>query len=537
MIAAALLQRSRRSITLDGLDGEHKMTKRWTRRELLQTVAIASAGAALHAAPRQAHAQATTGASALTGKTSLGSLRGQLNEDTLVFRGVPFAQPPVGPLRFRPPVPAKPWTGIRDAQTSAPSAMQPGRNDASEDCLYLNVFAPQGKGPFPVFVWIHGGGFTGGSPSDAIFDGAVFAKQGIVVVTVAYRLGVFGFLDWSPMLGAEYADSANNALRDLILALKWVGTNIASFGGDATRVTIGGESAGAKLADVLMGIEEAKPLFSSVISESGGAERIRPRENSAEVTRAFADKFRSLTGAGDPRTASATSLLAAQRGLIDAWDGNFPLRAESGGTLLPHRALEPIAHGSARGKRLLIGTNRDESALFLGDHPAQPLTQRNLGNTRLAQFQPVLDAYRKLYPQMTPAQLNIRALTAEEYWMPSIRVAQAASAGGANIWFYRLDEVAASGPHKGEAYHSFDLGFVWERLAKSEPDAAQKLATQMHDAWAAFIKGTAPAAAGLPAWPQWNPNTRLTMILADASHVEQQPLESELKLWDGFAFS
>ena len=518
------------------------MTERWTRRELLRRAAVTSAGCALHAVTRQGHPQVTARGKAtiIQGsriQTPLGSLMGQMNNDASVFRGVPFAQPPVGPLRFRAPLPIKPWTGVRDALKFAPAATQPGRTDVSEDCLYLNVFAPTGSGPFPVFVWIHGGGFTGGSPSDAIFDGTSFAQQGIVVVTVAYRLGVFGFLDWSPMLGAEYADSANNGLRDLILALRWVHSNIASFGGDPLRVTIGGESAGAKLADILMGIEEARLLFSAVISESGGAERIRPQANSAEVTRVFADKFGRITDTGnDPRTTSPEALLSAQRSLIDAWDGNFPLRAESGGALLPHRAIEPIAHGGARGKRLLLGTNRDESALFLGDHAAQPLTQRNLGNTRLAQVQPVLDAYRKMYPSMTSAQQNIRALTAEEYWMPSIRLAEAAAAGGASIWFYRLDEEAASGPHKGEAYHSFDLGFVWERLAKTEPASAQKLAVQMHDAWAAFIKGAAPAAAGLPPWPQWNPHTRPTMILADTSHVEQQPFEAELKLWGGFKF-
>ncbi len=513
-------------------EGDDTMTKQWTRRDLLQAAAITSAGATLHGIARQGWSQPSGGSSSLV-KTPLGSLTGQIKDGTRVFRGVPFAQPPVGPLRFRPPVAAKPWTGNRNAMNSAPSAMQPGRSDVNEDCLYLNVFAPAGAGPFPVFVWIHGGGFTGGSPSDAIFDGTVFAKQGIVVVTVAYRLGVFGFLDWSPMLGAEYADSANNALRDLILALQWVRTNIGSFGGDPSRVTIGGESAGAKLADMLMGIEEARPLFSSVISESGGAERIRPQANSSEVTQVFADKF---GGSSDPRTASPEALLAAQRSLIDAWEGNFPLRAESGGALLPHRAIEPIAHGSARGKRLLIGTNRDESALFLGGRASQPLTQRNLGNTRLAQVQPVLDAYRNLYPQMTPAQLNIRALTAEEYWMPSIRLAEAATKGGVNAWFYRLDEAAASGAYKGEAYHSFDLGFVWERLAKSEPESAQKLSQAMHDAWCAFVKGATPAATGLPAWPQWNAHARPTMILADTSHVEQQPFETELMLWNGFKF-
>ena len=495
---------------------------------------MTSAAAALGAADLPGQAAST----APVAKTPLGDLRGQVVEGTRVFRGVPFAQPPVGPLRFRPPAPAQPWTGVRDALRSAPAAMQPGRTDVSEDCLYLNVFAPAGTGPFPVYVWIHGGGFTGGSPSDPIFDGSVFAKQGIVVVTVAYRLGVFGFLDWSPLLGPGYADSANNALRDLVAGLRWVHANIAGFGGDPSRVTIGGESAGAKLTGMLMGVDEARPLFTSAISESGGGERIRTQANSAEVTRAFADAFHHSAGTGsDPATATSAALLAAQRGLIDAWEGNFPLRAESGGALLPHRAIAPIAGGSTRGKRLLIGTNRDESALFLGDKAAQQLTQHNLGNTTFASFQPVFAQYRKLYPQMTPAGLNIRALTAEEYWMPSIRLATAEVQGGGSAWFYRMDEEAASGRYKGEAYHSFELGFVWERLAKGEPETAQKLSVAMHDAWVAFIKGGAPAAAGLPVWPQWNAKTRPTMIFADTSHVEQQPFEAELRLWDGFAFA
>ncbi len=474
---------------------KHSMTKRWTRRQILREAGMASAGAMLISATGRADAAVPSSMV----KTPLGSLQGVVYDGTRIFRGVPFAQPPVGPLRFRAPAAAARWSGVRDALKSAPAAMQPGRSDVSEDCLYLNVFAPAGAGPFPVFVWIHGGGFTGGSPSDPLFDGTVFAKQGIVVVTVAYRLGVFGFLDWSPILGGEYADSANNALRDLIAALRWVHTSIGSFGGDASRVTIGGESAGAKLAAILMAVDEARPLFSQVISESGGGERIRDAASSSEVTRIFTQQFREAAGhAADPRASSSETLLKAQRGLIDAWDGNFPLRAQSGGALLPHRALEPIAHGSARGKRLLIGTNRDESALFLGDHAAGTLTQRNLGNTRLQQFQPVLDAYRRLYPNMTPAQLNIRALTAEEYWMPSIRLAQAHVTAGGSAWFYRLDEEAAGGAHKGEAYHSFDLAFVWERLGKTEPAPAQLLAVKMHDAWAAFIKGGTPARTDCP---------------------------------------
>lgn len=196
-------------------------------------------------------------------KTPLGVVRGERMEGVRLFRGVPFAQPPVGELRFRPPLEPMPWSGVRNALQFAPAAVQPNGDakEQSEDCLYLNVWTPDTPGPHPVFVWVHGGGFTGGRSSEAMFDGSTFAREGIVCVTVAYRLGVFGFMDWSPMLGETYAGSANNGLRDLIAALNWVQKNIASFGGDPKAVTLGGESAGAKLTDILMGVPAARPLF------------------------------------------------------------------------------------------------------------------------------------------------------------------------------------------------------------------------------------------------------------------------------------
>ncbi len=210
-------------------------------------------------------------------KTPLGTLRGQVIDGVRVFRGVPFAEPPVGRLRFRAPVKVKAWDE-RDATKFAPAAMQDQDQGVpkSEDCLYLNVWTPPGAMALPVFVWIHGGGFTGGESFAPIFDGTEFAKAGVIVVTVAYRLGVLGFLEMGPLLGEEYAGSGNNAVRDLICALEWVRENIAAFGGDPGRVTVGGESAGAKLTDVLMGVPAARGLFQGMISESGGAERVWP---------------------------------------------------------------------------------------------------------------------------------------------------------------------------------------------------------------------------------------------------------------------
>lgn len=470
-------------------------------------------------------------------QTPSGRLRGQTAGSVRSFRGVPFAEPPVGPLRFRRAVKIVPWPGERSAVHFAPKATQPGEGPSSEDCLYLNLWAPTGKGPYPVFVWIHGGGFTGGSPSEPTYDGSEFAAAGVICVTVAYRLGVFGFLDVEPLLGATYAGSANNALSDLIAALSWVRENIAAFGGDPEQVTVGGESAGAKLTDILMGTPAAKPLFQQMISESGGAERVWPRDNAVAVAKGFAEllKKQADPGSSDLLQAPASTLLACQEQLMTEWPQHFPLRPQLDGSLLPRLPIDTIASGATSGKRLLIGTNRDESALFLGPHPQREAKASDLGNMPLAAFNKVLSQYPDVYPQMSPEDRLIRAVTAEEYWIPSMRVAEAHLRGGGQAWMYRLDFAEASGRLRGYAYHSLDVGLVWDKphAAVTNARAEAALGQQIHAAWVSFIQGHAPAAPGLPAWPAYNNTGRPTMILDTVSHVEQQPQAAELLLWKG----
>ena len=471
-------------------------------------------------------------------KTQLGVLRGQVIDGVRVFRGVPFAEAPVGALRFKRPVKVKPWTTERDATKFAAASMQSGEKEfaQSEDCLYLNVWTPVeaavGAG-LPVFVWIHGGGFTGGEAFAPIFDGAEFAKAGVVVVTVAYRLGVLGFMDMGPLLGKEYAGSGNNALRDLICALEWVKGNIVAFGGDASRVTVGGESAGAKLTDILMGVPQAQGLFTQMISESGGAERVWASANAATVAKDFGDVWGK--GAVELKAAAAQDLIAAQVKFLASWPQHFPLRAEVDGELLPRLPVETIADGSSKGKRLLIGTNRDESALFVGPHPLHDATANDLGNVGLTAFDAVYAKYKELYPKMSEEQLRIRALTAEEYWVPSVRVVDAHVKGGGTAWMYRLDFAPSSGRFKGDAYHSEDLGLVWDKPNELIENAAAEaaLAKQMHAAWLSFIKGEAPVADGLPVWPEYSSGARETMVFDVMSKVEERPQEAELRLWDG----
>jgi para-nitrobenzyl esterase len=432
-----------------------------------------------------------------------------------------------------------PWSGVKDATRFAASPIQIGEPgvEHSEDCLYLNVWAPESGGPYPVFVWIHGGGFTGGHSFESVYDGSEFARQGIVCVTVGYRLGVLGFLDVEPLLGAAYAGSANNALRDLMAALAWVKENIGSFGGDSARVTIGGESAGAKLTDILMGVPAAESLFHQMISESGGAERVWARTEAEKVGAGFGEAWRRALGldAATLKTVPAEKLLPVQKAFMEDWPKHFPLRPEVDGALLPRLPLETILEGSARGKRLLIGTNRDESALFLGPHPAVDPTAKDLGNVSLASFDEVFAKYAKVYPELTPERRRICAVTAEEYWIPTIRVADAAVNAGCETWMYRLDFAETSGRLRGLAFHSLDVGLVWDRPHNSVDNAAAEaaLAKQIHEAWCAFIKGGAPTAAGLPVWPQYSSSERATMLLDAASRVERKPQQEELRLWDG----
>lgn len=489
------------------------------------------------AAWKPLHLLAQAKSSAVEVLTPDGRVRGLRLAHGSVFRGIPFAAPVSGQERFRASRPVAAWQQTFDATSFAPAAMQPDQLKVpqSEDCLALNVWVPQGKGPFPVLVWIHGGGFTGGYSYDATERGAHFAASGVVCVTVAYRLGVFGFLDVEPLLGPQYAGSANHAMGDLILALEWVQRNIAAFGGDAGRVTVAGESAGAKLTDMLLGVPAAAPLFQQAISESGGAERIWSRTMAQQIAEDFGRIWKQQSGQGmeSLKTAPAAEILRAQQTLMKTSPVHFPLRGEVDGQQIERPPLEVIRAGSARGKRVLIGTNHDESALFIGPDPQRPITANDLGNLSLAQFEQVAARYKTLYPEMSEPMRKIRSVTAEEYWVPSMRVAEAACTAGAETFVYRFD-YPGRGRFAGLAWHAYELRFVWDAFADGAPTAEdERMAATMHAAWVAFIRGEVPQAPALPTWPRYDLRTRSTMILNTQSRVVDNPAGAELRLWDG----
>ena len=305
--------------------------------------------------------------------TALGLIRGQTTEGAHVFRGIRYAQPPTGPLRFRAPRPVQPWAGVLDATQFAPAPMQPydasvghATAELSEDCLALNIWAPPVAGSYPVLVWVHGGGQTIGSTRRPEYNGGSFARNGVVCVTVGYRLGVFGFLELGHLIDESYSGSANNALRDLVLALEWIRDHIHAFGGDPSRVTLGGESAGAKNAATLLGVPSARGLFQRIMVASGGVHTFHGARAAAD----FAELVRQEAEIPAQEAARlialpAEDLLVAQESAARRWNAKFPLRPVVDGTFLPAPVLEQFDRDSIVPVPALVGTSREEAAAFI----------------------------------------------------------------------------------------------------------------------------------------------------------------------------
>ena len=344
-------------------------------------------------------------------ETRRGSVRGVTEGSLAVFRGLPFARPPVGPLRFGPPEPPEPWSGVRDAARFGPSAPQNGAlvgplmslgiNRTGEDCLYLNVWTPGAdRGRRPVLVWIHGGAFILGSGSQMLYDGATLARRGdVVVITINYRLGALGFLRLRDRFGERLPATGNEGLLDQVAALEWVRDEIAAFGGDPGNVTIFGESAGAMSCATLLGVPRARGLFHRAILQSGAANYLWPRDTAARL----ADRLLADLAVGSPeelRAAAPARLLAAQRRLfMDLMLGEHhvlgalsPAGQRVAGALflglsLARRRFGRVAAPVSRGLLdLLRRRGRRRSA-----SPAPEMAALRALRTRGLPFQPVID--------------------------------------------------------------------------------------------------------------------------------------------------
>ena len=466
-----------------------------------------------------------------TVETRAGAVRGEVRDGIGLFRGVPFAEPPVAELRFRPPVPAASWAGVRDATEFAARAPQPEvtgkRFTGDEDCLYVNVCAPEAPGSYPVLVWIHGGGGVMGSPHQ--FDASAYARRGVVVVTVGYRLGVLG------LLRLPGISDGNLSLRDQVLALEWVRDNIAAFGGDPRRVTLAGQSNGGRTVGTLLAVPAARGLFQQAIVQSGtGVGSVVHTPAEAEAVGAAV--LSEVDGA-DLAAMPVPELLAAQQRVTAQLGTLVPYRVVIDGELLPQRPGAAIADGAARQVRLLTGTTADEQDLFawLQTGGAKLLGS---GSTMLEPdtIAKMTEAYRELLPDWPEDQLVNQVRTAGDWWLPSIRLAESQHAAGGAGWMYRLDwRIAPRGKGLG-AVHGLDLPFVFDdignpnwrflfALARPSAERRQAIASEMFGAWVRFV------AAGDPGWPSYTPADRVTRLFDDVSATVSDPDSAQRQLW------
>ncbi|MBF0862705.1 carboxylesterase/lipase family protein [Gluconobacter kanchanaburiensis] len=470
-----------------------------------------------------------------------GDLLGTQTGDVRTFLGVPYAQAPVGPLRFLPPQRPISWQGIRDSRNFAPAAPQAGTLPQSEDCLYLNIWAPADPGPHPVFVWIHGGSNIRGSTRPAVFDGTHFARQGVVCVTVGYRVGALGFLELGAILGKAYEGSGNNGLRDQTLALRWVEENIAEFGGDPSRVTLAGESSGAKSVAALLASPETRGLCHQAIIESGGGQTVHRLEDAEAVTRLFLSEF----GVGPEAerlvlTASVPDILAAQARTINRYDRAFAFRPVIDGRFLFQRPVDALSAGSVRNLPLLIGTNHDESIFFIApDHAETPIMGRDLANLAPEAVPALLGAYLRSFPKEGIAKRKLRLLTAEEYWIPTVRLIDGHTQAGGTCFAYRFDRPATSGRYEGFVSHGAELPYAWGNTLDSaispligDRRSAEILARTINTAWVSFVATGRPSCRELPYWPPYGTQRR-TMLLNDRSVIVNDPGSEERRIWNG----
>ncbi len=471
-------------------------------------------------------------------ETRYGKLRGAEAADGVVaWRGIPYAAPPVGALRLRPPRPPSPWAGVRDALEYGNRSLQPGPAQAppaplppaGEDCLYLNVTAPAGAAGRPVLFWIHGGGFETGHGPDQAGDGAAFAKShGLVVVTFNYRLGALGFLD---VPGESPAGALG--LHDQVAALRWVRENIAAFGGDPGQVTVYGLSAGGKSVTNLLASPLAKGMIARAAESSGGDHVKSPAQ-----ARDLAERFlRALgTTARRIRAVPAADILAAQLAVQAPPRSSWVWRASVDGAALTEAPLAAIAGGAAAGIPLLLQTCARETALYqLADPRAAAQAERVLtgyfGRERAAAM---LAAYAAARPDLDQAELHgVTVMTDERYVMRTELLAGAQAAHGP-VWRSRYDggytglddgsdpELARCAPLLRGA-HGGDGTGVWQGGAG--------VSAALHGAWGAF------AATGDPGWAPYEPGRRPAMIFADdGPRPEADPFAAVRAIWAGLTW-
>ncbi|WP_062648835.1 carboxylesterase/lipase family protein [Streptomyces maremycinicus] len=447
--------------------------------------------------------------------TPYGAVRGRYEDGLAAFRGIPYAAPPFGARRFRPPVPPEPWDGVRDAGAFGATPPKPPYSEAfaqylsdpvvpGDDCLNLNVWTPE-PGPaarLPVLVWLHGGGLTRGSSAVPVYDGRHFARDGIVFVSVNYRLGVEGY-------GLFPDAPANPGLRDQLAALEWVHRSIRAFGGDPDRVTLAGQSAGAISAGVLIAAPQAQGLFRRAVLQSGPPEASE-RDKVRRMVRRMATRLK-IPATAEAFAAVDRDLLLRTQGEVGRLSspvlGGPAFGIVVDGDLVPRDPLRALTDGdAAHGVDLLLGWTRDEYRLWLVPGGLMERVDR-LGPVALAGAMArchcgheVPRGYRTLYPGAGTAEVFGQMVTDNLLRGPLQRLAEARP-GSSYVYEFAWPSLR---PGLG-ACHALELGFVFDTGETAESaklaggGAPQELADAMHGAWTRFV------ATGDPGWEAWGP--------------------------------
>jgi para-nitrobenzyl esterase len=481
--------------------------------------------------------------------TAGGIVRGIRDGQVRTWRGIPFAAPPVGDLRFRAPRPAAPWSGIRDASEFGPVAPQDregpfsGADAAtprSEDCLTLNVIAPaEAATGMPVMVYIHGGAYSVGSPRDSAFRGVNFALRGIVHVTLNYRLNAFGYLDFS-----AYGADNNLGLRDQVAALEWVRDNIEAFGGDPGNVTVYGESSGANAVTTLLALPAARGLFARAIAQSPPSNAVYRSELTHEWAREFMEILGVAPGgeAEALRTASTESLVTAARLLFlripDEYPGDQVFSPVIDGEYLPEHPVEALRAGRGNPVPLIIGSNGREGSVFFGKRFILATSPSRIEGLLAGSSAEAAAQLREVY-RMPRRRGRLDFGGDFAFWLPTYQIAAGHSAV-APTWMYRLDYATPLLKLLGiDATHGADLLTVFDRARSSVGrlttllggrKALADLSERMQDYWVQFATNGSVDAA----WPRHDASARASLIFDHPDRVEYDTRADRRRAWDEF---
>ncbi|KAB8194727.1 carboxylesterase family protein [Nonomuraea phyllanthi] len=479
-----------------------------------------------------------------------GRLRGRMDGEVAAFLGIPYAAPPFGTRRLRPPEPPARWEGLRAATGYGPTCPKgdyapdsaelfPEVVIPGEECLNLNVWTPDpGGSGLPVLVWIHGGMFTKGSGSVPGYRGTSFARDGVVCVTINYRLGAEGFLHLDDGI-------SNLGLLDQIAALEWVRREIAAFGGDPGKVTVAGQSAGAMSVITLMATPRARGLFSQAVAQSGAVAQTLTAETAAGIASQLAgslgvaatrEAFREVPAARLARAASALADKFQTAANPAEW-ASLPFAPVIDGDLLPEHPLDALRKGAGRGVRLLAGGNRHDTRIGLVPTGMIDLIDESaLAAVAAALGAPdgTVERYRAARPGASPGELLAAVTTDCFIRVPAIRVAEARiEAGAADTWLYRFDHESPSFAGRLGAAHAVELPYVFDLLDDESGHALiggeppQAVADTAHGAWVRFV------ADGDPGWPRYDLAGRSTALIDEKITVAGDPDGAEREAWSG----